>query len=341
MKMGWRGVLGLVLSVALLAWTLRDVEFAHVWDVLRHSNLGLFALSALVATLLFPVRAIRWRYILEPVAEGLPLGSLFRATSIGMMVNNTVPARAGEFARAYALSRETSRVSFPNALASLVIDRAFDAVVIVGILVTAMWSPTFPGSTTLAGQPLSRIAALVAIAALGLLSILAMLAFWPAAALRYFDAIARRVSPKLAERGGVLLQGFAHGLGSLKSPRLALLILFWTVVHWLMGSLSFYLAFRAVGIQAPFNAALFLQSVIALGVAVPASPGFFGLFEFFGREGLGVYGVSQADAVSWALGYHILSFLPITIIGAWYFTRLGMHLADLKSRTSPPEVEPA
>ncbi len=341
MKLGWRGVLGLVVSVALLAWTLRDVEFAHVWDVLRHSKLGLFGLSTVVATLLFPVRAIRWRYILEPVAERLPLGSLFRATSIGMMVNNTVPARAGELARAYALSRETSRVSFPNALASLVIDRAFDAVVIVGILVAAMWSPTFPGSTTLAGQPLSRIAALVALAAAALLLVLATLAFWPSVALRHFNAIARRISPALADRGGTLLEGFAHGLASLKSPRLALLILFWTVVHWLMGSLSFYLAFRAVGIQAPFNAALFLQSVIALGVAVPASPGFFGLFEFFGREGLGVYGVSQADAVSWALGYHILSFLPITIIGAWYFTRLGMHLTDLKRSPSPADAEPA
>ncbi|MFN8581454.1 MAG: hypothetical protein U0163_10815 [Gemmatimonadaceae bacterium] len=40
--------------------------------------------------------------------------------------------------------------------------------------------------------------------------------------------------------------------------------------------------------------------------------------------------------MSWALGYHILSFLPITLIGAWYFVRMGMHLADLKSASAAP-----
>ncbi|MFN8581455.1 MAG: lysylphosphatidylglycerol synthase transmembrane domain-containing protein [Gemmatimonadaceae bacterium] len=225
MKLGWRGALGILLSVALLWWTLRDVEFAHVWDVLRHSNVWLFGLSALVATLLFPVRAIRWRYILEPVAEGLPLGSLFRATAIGMMVNNTVPARAGELARAYALSRETSRVAFPAALASLVIDRAFDAVVIVGMLVAAMWSPAFPGGNTLAGQPLSRVAGLVALAAAGLLTLLAVLAIRPQFALGTFDAVARRISPSPPPAGRQPAATIRRGTGVARSPRLALWIL--------------------------------------------------------------------------------------------------------------------
>lgn len=341
MRMGWRGALGLVLSVALLAWTLRDVEFAHVWSVLSQSNLGLFALSALVATMLFPVRAIRWRYILEPAAPHLPLGMLFRATAIGMMVNNTVPARAGELARAYALSRESHTVGFPTALASLVIDRAFDAFVIVGLVVAAMWAPGFPGGNVVAGQPVSRIAVLVALAAVALLVALAGLAFAPALAERVFDRSVRWLSPALADRGATILHAFAKGAAALKSGRLAVLILFWTIVHWLMGVLSFYLAFRAVGIAAPFSAAMFLQGIIALGVAVPASPGFFGLFEFFGREGLGIYGVPQADAVTWALGYHILSFLPITLIGAWYFSRLGMHMTDIKQAQATGEVEPA
>src|SRR5262245_9250952 len=104
MKLGWRGALGLVLSVALLVWPLHGVHFSEVWEVLRRSNLALFVLSAFTATIIFPVRAWRWRYILEPVAPRLPLGVLWRSTAIGMMINNTVPARAGELARAYALS---------------------------------------------------------------------------------------------------------------------------------------------------------------------------------------------------------------------------------------------
>ena len=336
MKMGWRGALGLILSAALLAYTLRDVDFAHVSQVLRHSNGGLFVLATATATALFPIRAWRWRYILEPVAPGLPFGVLFRATAIGMMVNNTLPARAGEFARAFALSRAAPQVGFGAAVASLVIDRIYDAVVIVLLLVAAMLAPDFPGTTTLAGQPVSRVIGGVTVAAVLLLVALGAMAAYPARALALFDKLIRPLSPALANRGASLLSSFANGLGALRSPRLASIIFLWTVVHWLVGCLSFYIAFRAVGIGAPFTAAMFLQSLIALGVAAPSSPGFFGVFEFFARQGLALYGISQNDAVSWALGYHILGFIPITLLGAWYFTKLGMHLKDLNQTTPEP-----
>jgi hypothetical protein len=333
MKMGWRGALGLVLSAILLTYTLRDVDFSHVWQVLRQSNVALFVLSAATATALFPLRAWRWRYILEPIAPRLPLGMLFRATAIGMMVNNTVPARAGEVARAFALSRAAPQVGFGAAFASLVIDRIYDALIIVMILVVAMLAPDFPGTTTIAGQPASRVIGGVTAAAIVVLIALGALAVYPRRAVALFDKTIRWISPTVAERGGSLLSSFANGLGALRSPRLASIIFFWTVVHWMVGCLSFYIAFRAVGIDAPFTAAMFLQSLIALGVAAPSSPGFFGVFEFFARQGLALYGISQNDAVSWALGYHILSFIPITLIGAWYFTRMGMHLKDLNQAT--------
>jgi uncharacterized membrane protein YbhN (UPF0104 family) len=70
-----------------------------------------------------------------------------------------------------------------------------------------------------------------------------------------------------------------------------------------------------------------------LGTAVPALPGFFGVFEYMSVEGLAVYGVSQQQAATWAIGYHLLSFIPITLIGAYYFTRLGVKLRDLQMST--------
>jgi uncharacterized membrane protein YbhN (UPF0104 family) len=48
-------------------------------------------------------------------------------------------------------------------------------------------------------------------------------------------------------------------------------------------------------------------------------------------EGLAVYGVSQQQAAAWAIGYHLFSFIPITLIGAYYFTRLGVKLRDLQT----------
>jgi glycosyltransferase 2 family protein len=329
MKLGWRGVVGLVLSVALLVWTLRDVRPSEVWRVLQGSNQLLFLLSAIAATVIFPIRAWRWRYILEPVAPHVPFGSLWRATAVGMMVNNVVPARAGELARAFALHREQRRVTFAASIASLAVDRVFDAIVLTVLLVVSLLAPRFPRGFVVAGRPVEYYAVLAGAVALGMLVALFVVALFPERTLRIVAAVVGRIAPRHVDRVSRTLRSFTSGLGILRDPRLFAVVFWWTLVHWLVNALAFWLGFEAIGIEVPFTAALFLQSLIAFGVAVPSSPGFFGLFEAIGRVGLSVYGVDPNLAVSWAIGYHILAFIPITIIGTYYFVRMGLHFRDI------------
>ncbi len=329
MKIGWRGALGFVLSAALLVWTMREVSFAQVWDVLRQSSLPMFVVSALVATIIFPLRALRWRVILEPVAGDLSFGALWRSTAIGMMVNNVVPARAGELARAYALTREDGRVSFAAAFASLAVDRIFDAVTVVLLLVGAMFVSAFPEGTTISGQPINRVAIVSAVIAVGALAALVGMALFPSLVVRLWIGVMGRIAPRFVERGRHLLESFMSGLGALRSPTRFAKVLGWALVMWLCNGLAFWLGFLAVGIHAPFSAAIFLMGVIAIGVALPSSPGFFGVFEAAALAGLTLYRVPGDLAVSWALGFHLLSFLPITLIGLYYFGRLGLKFREL------------
>ena len=94
MRLNWKSALGIVLSVGLLVWTLRGESPADIWSVISQSNLLLLALSALVATCVFPLRAIRWRIILDPVAPALPIGPLWRSIAIGMMVEQHLSGAA-------------------------------------------------------------------------------------------------------------------------------------------------------------------------------------------------------------------------------------------------------
>ena len=89
---------------------------------------------------------------------------------------------------------------------------------------------------------------------------------------------------------------------------------------------------QATGAQ--LATALFTQGIIAIGVAIPSSPGFFGVFEAAGKFALGIYGVSDTVAVTWAVGFHLLSFIPITLIGAYYFARAGLTFAELSKAGS-------
>lgn len=330
MKIGWRGALGFILSALLLWYALHKVDFAEVEHVLRSSNPVYFALSSVAATLLFPLRARRWRVILDPVEPNLPFGQLWRATAIGMMVTNVVPARAGELARAYSLSKEEPRVSFATAFASIAVDRVFDAVVLLLLLLVAMFDPAFPAGTRVANQPVANWAGSGIVFIVAVVGALYAIVFFPARIITLFELVARRVAPRIEARGRDALIAFASGLSVLRTPGRFGAVMFWTLAHWLMNALGFWLGFKAVGIEAPFSAALFAQGIIAIGVAVPAAPGMVGVFEAVAQVALGVYGISAGLATAWAIGYHVVSFIPITVIGAVYFVKLGLKMDELR-----------
>lgn len=335
MRLGWRGALGILLSVALLWYAFHGIEWQQVGLEIRRANFWLLFLSAVAATGIFPLRARRWRTILDPVEPNIPFGPLWRSTAIGMMVSNIVPARAGELARAYALSRELPRVPFSTAFASLAVDRVFDALIVLLLMFAAMLLPSFPSG---AAASVARLAIwgviFVAIVVVGLY----LIVFFPTQLISLFELFARRVAPAFEARGRAILVSFANGLSVLRSPRRFAAVFWWALLHWLLNALAFWIAFEAVGIHAPFGMALFTQGIIAIGVAIPSSPGFFGTFEAFGKLALGVYGMSQTVALTWAVGFHLMSFIPITVIGAYYFAKAGLTFAELTKAGSATEV---
>ncbi len=330
MKFDWKSALGIVLSVILLWWTLRGVSFSEVWDVVRQANALLLAFSVVVATCIFPLRARRWRTILEPVAGHISFGPLWRSTAIGMMMNNVFPLRAGEFSRAFSLSREVPRVPITTSLGSLAVDRIFDAIVLLTLMFLALLDPAFPPGTHIFGRTIPEFAAggVVVVAALMVICYLAVLQ--PERLMRLTAWIANIIIPK---HQATLVQFVEHGVGGLavlKDTRRFLGVLFWALAHWLVHALGIFLSLRALGIHVPFSATLFVQGILGIGVAIPSSPGFFGVFELAAVVGLGVYGVPKELAISWALAYHILTFIPITVMGALYFTRLGLSIGTVR-----------
>jgi uncharacterized protein (TIRG00374 family) len=330
-------ILGVLLSVLLLGWALRDVSPAAVIRELRGVDPLLFTLSIAIALGGFVVRAVRWGILLRPVRRRLAFYPRVAATFIGFAANNLLPARVGEFARALALARSTT-VPAAAAFASLAVERILDGIVLVGLLFAAMAAPGFPRLGSLGGVD-PRHAALVvaALMAVGAL-VLFLLVIAPARSLRAGEAVARLLPHRL--RGPFLgvLEAFLEGLAVLRSGPLFLLSAGLAAGQWIFTGLSYLLAFRAFGIEAvPFTGGLFLQSLVSLAVAIPSSPGFFGPFEAATKFGLGLWGVPPARAVSFAIGYHLGGFVPVTVLGLYYTWRLNLRWSDV--RHSEEEVE--
>jgi uncharacterized protein (TIRG00374 family) len=325
-------LLGLGVSVALLAWVLHRINPREVWAHAQHANGFLLLLTVVVATATFPVRTIRWRLILRDVdGHRLPWLPLWHATTIGFMANNLLPARAGEVARAYVVSRQLP-VRFSTALASLGVERVFDGLVMLGLMAVAIAAPSFPAHAVVGGRSVSAITTSAAILFGALLVLALVVVHRPAPWLKLFERIVHRLLPsRLAERLILGAEGIVAGLVVLKSPGRFAGVVFWSLILWIKNAAAFAICFRAFGLDIPLEAALLLQGIIGFGVALPSSPSGVGIFEAATLVTLQLYGVDSSLAVSYALTYHLTTFLPITLLGLWSLSRLHMGLRELST----------
>ena len=329
MKHWGKAVIGLAITALLLWWVLRDVAFDEVVANIARGNFYYLSASIFVATFGFLIRALRWEVLLAPVRRSTRLRSRFAGVSIGFMANNLLPARAGEFARAYAFSK-MEPVSATAAFGTLIVERFMDGVVLLLFLSLPLLTPGFPAADILAdgsGRAMLRGAVLLVVAVLMVLVIMASLP-------RYFvvaaEGLARLMPTKTAERMMNLLRGLLASIAIMRDPRLLLFGFGWSFLFWTWHGLSFWLGMLAFGIDTGFVSAMFTEAVVGFAVAIPSAPGFFGTFHAGANFALtNVYGVPEATSLAFAFAYHFGGWAPITLIGLWYAWSLGMSLGDV------------
>ena len=325
----WQTVLGLTVSLLLLYWALHDVSPTEVWHNLTRANLWLLGLAIVIQTAAFLIRAARWKVFLTPALANPTFYSRFSSTCIGFMANNLLPARVGEFARAYALSR-TQPIRISASFGSLVVERLFDALTLALFLAAPLFLPGFQIAPGLGDQISDKVVAVLAIFG-GAAFALLVLILKPSWAGRTFRATAGRLLPaRAADKITQIMKSFIEGLGAMRSPRLVVSGLAWSLAHWLWGAMALYVGMLAFGITSPgYLGAVFLQAVMAFLVSVPSSPGFFGPFEAGVILALTPFGVADDLAVSYALAFHIGTFTPVTLIGLYYVGRLGLSWGEV------------
>jgi uncharacterized membrane protein YbhN (UPF0104 family) len=120
----------------------------------------------------------------------------------------------------------------------------------------------------------------------------------------------------------------------LSTPARLLPVVVWSLVLWMGNALAFYVGYAAFDIPVSYSGALLMQGLLVLGISIPSTPGFFGPFEAVIVAVLALYGISNEIAFSYAIAYHITSFVPITLLGLWSLTRIpggfrGLRQAQL------------
>jgi hypothetical protein len=295
---------GFALS-AILAWlVLRRVDLAGLTGHMRQARLDLLALSLLttgIGLLCMGWRASALLSPLRPVSVGLG----WRGQLLGFAVNNVLPLRLGELAKADYYARHGS-LPRGSTLAAAAAERILDAlcVLVLLALVAPVVLPRFEHRSSLLLSALTVVA-------------VAVTAWWLAAHPRSLGALLARLAGRAPEaaRGRVaaLADSFSQGFTGLASPRTAATAIAATLLYWLSALAGVHLWARAFALELPWYAPAVLLVFLAFGAALPAAPGFIGTWDYFFVLGLALFGVARETATAVALTGHAVAIIPFTV----------------------------
>jgi uncharacterized protein (TIRG00374 family) len=317
----WKRLLpGLIISAISLAVVLYLAKPGRLYQALRLADYRLVLVALVFGIAWLAVRAMAWRTLLQNKAGYTPV---FFTVNEGYLLNNVLPFRLGEVARAFLLSHKAS-LNFWEVFPTIIIERVLDLAFAAGLLLA-----TLP---FVVGAAWARQAALAsAVIVLGGLLALYILARYRAWALAQFHRLGQRW-PVLLKVGGHSVEAFLSGLTVLTDGRLFLLAVFWIMLNWLIALGQYYLIMLAFIPHANFLWAAFTLSASALGIAAPSSPGAVGVYELVVVGALSLFGIQAATALAFALTAHLSQYLLVGVLGTIGLAKDGESLIGVYSR---------
>ena len=278
--------------------------------------------------LFYWLKAIRWQLLLEPLGKFRPLQDLLPSVMIGFAFNNVLPAHLGEFVRVFVFSKQ-SGISRTAVLTSIVLERIFDVIAILGFLMVGLFLVEAPD---LDERVVSSAMFFGVAVCCGLVSA-AIYLIWTGPVVLFVEGCLRRVPflpPSIGQKVGSLLETGAAGLASLRSGRLLSGILLTSFLQWMLNGLTIHLSLWAFGIDVSLSVSAIVLGVTAIGVTIPSSPGYFGVIQFCFLLVLSLFVKDREAVFAASIYYHMAQWIPVTAIGMFYFLRAGLKVADVQ-----------
>jgi uncharacterized protein (TIRG00374 family) len=329
----WQFWLGVLISIAFLWWALRGLGLTDLWEVVRHAQYAWLVPGIAVYFLAVWARAWRWHYLLRPL-KAISTRTMFPIVCIGYMGNNIYPARAGELLRAYVLRRRQA-VPISASLATILVERVFDGVVMLGFVFLNLGELSgLTGASGFIGS-IEQVAIWGAVIFLAAVAVFLLMAAMPARSARLIGWFIDRLIP---ERSRLAVHGFVDrflgGLASLRSPADVAMVLVTSVVIWLLETGKYWFVMHAFPFQVSFFALMLMNGIVNLTTTLPSAPGYVGTFDAPGIALLTAYGVTPEVAAGYTLVLHAALWLPITLVGAYYFARESLSWAKVRAEVA-------
>ncbi|MBI4697434.1 MAG: flippase-like domain-containing protein [Nitrospirae bacterium] len=278
-------IAGLIITVLSLYYAFRDVKIDELGMAFA-SIKYIYLLPALLMVILsYLFRALRWRYLISAIKD-VKTADIFSPLVIGFM-GNMLPARAGEFIRAYLLSKQEN-ISFSSSFATIFIERLFDMAMVLLLL---FWVFYFKLDVFASGDQGENHKLLSYMMKFGWISLMGCLfIFFFSALLQYRNDLAMKMvgffagllPEKWREKIFSLVRSFTEGLKIMKDKSGFINVILLSVVIWFIFIATHYPLYLAFGIEDKLpvvSSLVILCLTISIFIALFPTPGFLGAFQ--------------------------------------------------------------
>jgi uncharacterized membrane protein YbhN (UPF0104 family) len=212
----------------------------------------------------------------------------------------------GELARIY-LAGEIAKRSKVQTLATLGIEKVFDTLMLLLLLVAIPFFMTLPAWLEQPREGLAVLSIALFAGALLLLVLRDPIIDW-------LGRFSFRGSNALGAHARTALSG----LDVFKRWDVHLRLQLLSLTIWSLGVVINYLVFLALNLPLPFVAALLLMAVLQVGGLVPSSPGKVGVFQLLCILGLSLFGVDKSAGLGYGILLYLVAYGVPVVLGVWF-----------------------
>ncbi len=320
-------VIGLFISAIFMYLALRKVDYEQMVQAFKKADYWMILPGLALLFFSHWLRSVRWRFLLNPVSRP-PVSTLYSALLIGYMANTFLPAHLGEFLRAIVVGKK-HEVSGSAVFGTIVMERIIDVITLFLLLAFTMIVFPFPAWVEKSGY-------ISLFGVLGLFSILLGLKIQRQRTTQMINRITGFVPQKWREKFFITMDSFLNGITPLQRKRDYILVTVLSLIIWACYGIIFQIFFYAfdfvVNYDLPWITAWVLLVITTFAILVPSSPGYVGTYHYLCALALGLFGVPNSPALSFAFVLHGINFIPILFVGLVLFSIEGLDLKKAREK---------
>lgn len=324
-------ILGLIVSLVFIGLVLWNLDFNQLLETFKVFDYRVLLLFIPLYVLGLYIRGFRWKYLLCDESK-ISVKEAFLSFTAGNTLNSYLPARAGDFWRAYHVGNKLKE-SRMKLLGSIILERIIDGISVLLILFFAVL-------TYFKHQWVLNITYVSAALFFGSLAF-----FFFIFKFNKIDWFFNKLSklPLLSKfepqflNIACLLNKFMQGFEALNNPKCFTYAFIASCVAWGIECIMTYLLIIGFGQHYGISVAFFVISFIALSTIIPSSSVFVGPYQYAYILALGIYHIEKANALGIAFIHQITIMVIITVISIIYFTASDTKLDEIKAEIEEKE----